>query len=230
MNKKLHHLAIIPDGNRRWAKKKGLPTFEGHRRGFNRARELVEKAREMDIQVLTLWAFSTENWQRAKQEVNGLMYLFSIMIDYYLKEAFKHKIKITHLGRKDRIGEKLRKKIFLVEEKTRNFNRYYLNIGLDYGGQDEILRAIKKVKKVKFAIGDLTKENFSQFLDTGNLPYPFPDLIIRTGREMRMSGFMIWQSVYSEYLFSNKYFPDFTSKDLEVAVNEYLSRERRFGK
>jgi len=230
MKTNLRHLAIIPDGNRRWARKAGLPSFEGHRRGFNRAMELVRKTREMGIQTLTLWAFSTENWQRTKQEVGGLMRLFSMMIDNYLKDAFKDRVRITHLGRKDRINERLRKKIAEAEEKTKEFTRYYLNIALDYGGQDEIVRATNRIISLTDRPEKITRALFNQSLDTRTLPYPSPDLIIRTGGEMRMSGFMIWQAAYSEYLFINKYFPDFTPVDLEKMVELYLARDRRFGK
>ena len=211
MNSKLHHLAIIPDGNRRWAKKASLPVFEGHRRGFNRATELIEKARGMGIQVLTLWAFSTENWQRSKTEVEALMKLFSTMVDNYLKKALKDGVKITHLGRKDRINERLRKKIAKAEKETRNFNKYYLNIALDYGGQDEIVRAVNRIINLGNRSKKITTKLFNQSLDTRNIPYPFPDLVIRTSGEKRLSGFMLWQSAYSEYFFINKYFPDFYS-------------------
>lgn len=222
------HLAIIPDGNRRWARERGLPTFEGHRRGYQRGIELGKKAREWGIKYLTFWAFSTENWNRTQEEINYLMKIFKNLVDQYLKEALRDKIKIIHLGRKDRIDQELRDKISIAEEKTRNFNHYYLNLALDYGGRDEIIRAIKKTTAINNNSFEITQDNFSQFLDTFEIPDP--DLIIRTSGEIRTSGFMIWQSVYSEWIFSPKYFPDFTPADLEKCLEEFARRQRRFGR
>ncbi|MGB9707132.1 MAG: polyprenyl diphosphate synthase [Microgenomates group bacterium] len=230
--KKVHHLAIIPDGNRRWAREKKLPTFYGHKKGFDQSIELSKKARELGIKVLTFWAFSTENWQRGKEEVNYLMRLYEEMIDKNLKLALKEKIRIIHLGRKDRINDNLRKKILNAEKKTKSFDKYYLAIALDYGGRDEIIRAISKMKNQYHEIKNknIDKDLFFQFLDTKDLPYPEPDLIIRTSGEYRTSGFMIYQAAYSEWIFHPKYFPDFTPKDLQWCVNEYFKRQRRFGK
>lgn len=222
------HLAIIPDGNRRWARERGLPTFEGHRLGYQRGIELGEKARELGIKHLTFWAFSTENWNRTKEEISYLMKIFKNLVDQYLKEALKNEIKIIHLGRKDRIDQELRDKISIAEEKTKNFNRYYLNLALDYGGRDEIIRAIEKIKTIDNNSLEITQDNFSQFLDTFEIPDP--DLVIRTSGEIRTSGFMIWQSAYSEWIFYPKYFPDFTPADLEKCLEEFARRQRRFGR
>lgn len=231
-NNILNHLAIIPDGNRRWAKERGLPTFYGHKKGFDQSINLSKKARELGIKILTFWAFSTENWKRTEEEINYLMNLYEQMIDKNLEIALKEKIRIIHLGRKDRIKKRLKEKIIFAEEKTKNFNKYYLTIALDYGGQDEIIRAINNLnsQNLNRKTFNLDENTFNQFLDTRNLPYPEPDLIIRTGGEMRTSGFMIWQAAYSEWIFYPKYFPDFTSDDLEKCINEYTKRERRFGK
>jgi undecaprenyl diphosphate synthase len=223
------HIAIIPDGNRRWAKEKGLPTFEGHKKGFNQAIEIGKKARELGIKVLTLWAFSTENWKRTKEEISYLMDLYYQMIEINIKDALKEKIRIIHLGRKDRISNKLRLKIMEAEEKTKNFDKYYLAIALDYGGRDEIIRTINKINQSKISIKNFSDEKINQFLDTKDLPYPFPDLVIRTSGEIRTSGFMIWQAAYSEWIFYPKYFPDFTPFDLEKCIEEYKKRKRRFG-
>jgi len=226
------HIAIIPDGNRRWARQRGLPTIEGHRRGFQQAIEVGRAARRMGIKYLTFWGFSTENWGRAKEEVNYLMNLFKAMIDQYFKDALDEKIKIIHLGRKDRIDDSLRQKIFEVEEGTKDFNDYYLMIALDYGGRDEILRAIKKLFQSKIFnkknINEITETDFENFLDTKGIPSP--DLIIRTSGEIRTSGFMIWQAAYAEWIFYDKFFPDFTSEDLNKCIIEYQKRVRRFGK
>lgn len=228
--KTLNHIAIIADGNRRWARKHRLPTFEGHRQGFNITMKLIRKAQELDIKVLTFWFFSTENWNRSKEEVAYLMKLCETMADKTLRDALKNKIRIVHLGRKDRLNDKLRQKILNAETNTEKFNQHYLCIALDYGGRDEVLRAVKKIDNSKFKIKDLSEENFNQFLDTKLLPYPNPDLVIRTSGEYRTSGFMIWQAAYSEYIFIDKYFPDFTPQDLEKCIFEYQKRQRRFGK
>jgi undecaprenyl diphosphate synthase len=223
------HIAIIPDGNRRWAKEKGLPTFEGHKKGFNQAIEIGKKARELGIKVLTLWAFSSENWKRTKEEISYLMDLYYQMIEINIQDALKEKIRIIHLGRKDRISNKLRLKIMEAEEKTKNFDKYYLAIALDYGGRDEIIRTINKINQSKTSIKNFSEEKINQFLDTKDLPYPSPDLVIRTSGEIRTSGFMIWQAAYSEWIFYPKYFPDFTPFDLEKCIEEYKKRKRRFG-
>jgi len=229
MDNLLKHIAIIPDGNRRWAKEKRLPTFEGHKRGFNQAIEIGKKARELGIKVLTLWAFSTENWKRTKEEISYLMDLYYQMIEINIQDALKEKIRIIHLGRKDRISNKLRLKIMEAEEKTKNFDKYYLAIALDYGGRDEIIRTINKINQSKISIKNFSEEKINQFLDTKDLPYPSPDLVIRTSGEIRTSGFMIWQAAYSEWIFYPKYFPDFTPFDLEKCIEEYKKRKRRFG-
>jgi undecaprenyl diphosphate synthase len=223
------NIAIIPDGNRRWAKEKGLPTFEGHKKGFNQAIEIGKKARELGIKVLTLWAFSTENWKRTSEEISYLMDLYYQMIEINIQDALKEKIRIIHLGRKDRISNKLRLKIMEAEEKTKNFDKYYLAIALDYGGRDEIIRTINKINQSKISIKNFSEEKINQFLDTKDLPYPSPDLVIRTSGEIRTSGFMIWQAAYSEWIFYPKYFPDFTPFDLEKCIEEYKKRKRRFG-
>lgn len=223
------HIAIIPDGNRRWAKEKGLTAFEGHRQGFNQSIKIGEKSRKIGIKILTFWAFSTENWKRTKEEIFYLMNLYYQMIERNIKEALKDKIRIIHLGRKDRINNKLRLKIIEAEEKTKNFNKYYLVIALDYGGKDEIIRTVNKINQSRININNLSEEKINQFLDTKDLPYPYPDLVIRTSGEMRTSGFMIWQTAYSEWIFHPKYFPDFNPNDLEKCIEEYKKRKRRFG-
>jgi undecaprenyl diphosphate synthase len=225
------HIAIIPDGNRRWARQRGLPTFEGHRRGFQQVIKIGKVARKIGIKYLTFWGFSTENWRRSKDEVNFLISLFTQMIDQFLKDAFKEKIRIIYLGRKDRFNQELKNKIIESEEKTKHFEHYYLIIALDYGGRDEILRAVNKIYKSNLnqsEINNLTEEDFKKFLDTDNIPDP--DLIIRTSGEVRTSGFMLWQAAYSEWIFCDKFFPDFTGDDLINCIDEYQKRQRRFGR
>lgn len=229
----LNHIAIIPDGNRRWAKERNIPTFEGHRRGFEVVKKVLNRIWETEISTVTLWALSTENLERSKEELKYLMKIFEKMISDNLKDATKRKIKITHLGRKDRIPKSLLSKIVESEEKTKEYTTKYLNLALDYGGRDEIIRTIKKMSgrtKSHFTGENLSEENFNQFLDTADQPYPNPDLIIRTGGDRRTSGFMIWQSAYSEYFFLDKYLPDMTTQDLDKIINDFINRERRFGK
>jgi undecaprenyl diphosphate synthase len=222
-----NHIAIIPDGNRRWAKAHNLPTFEGHRRGAETTIKLSRKVRELGIPVLTFWAFSTENWSRTKDEVNAIFGLHHILSGY-VKEAIKDNVRITHLGRKDRLPQELLKVIEDAEEKTKENTQYYLNIALDYGGQDEILRTIHKLTHEE--LENLTPDTFANNLDTGSLPHPNTDIIIRTGGEKRTSGFMPWQSTYAEYFFLDKFFPDLSDKDIEDIVTEFGERQRRFGK
>jgi len=224
------HVVIIPDGNRRWAREKGMQSFQGHVRGFELVIDLARKAQEMGVEILTIWAFSTENWDRSKREVNFLMNLFSSKIDEYLKKALKENIRIIHIGRKDRIPAVLRNKIVQTEKKTARFSKLYLVIALDYGGRDEVVRAIKRMQNTEGRIQNIGEESFGSYLDTKDLPYPNPDLVIRTSGELRTSGFMIWQTAYSEYIFPKKYFPDFSVEDFGECIREYSRRARRFGK
>lgn len=227
--KKIHHIAIIPDGNRRWAKEKGLPSFEGHRQGFETTVKLSRKIRQMGIHTTTIWAFSTENWKRTTEEVGYLMGLFERAVDSYLQEALDDQVRIVHLGRKDRIPKGLLKRIINAEEKTKNYTHFLLNVCLDYGGHDEILRAVKKIQEQN-TYSNITLENFNDYLDTANQPHPNPDLTIRTSGEMRTSGFMPWQAAYSEYIFLDKYFPDMNEDDIDNSIEEFNNRQRRFGK
>ena len=225
-----NHIAIIPDGNRRWAKDRGLPSLEGHRRGFDVAVKIGRKIRSLGVHTMTMWAFSTENWNRSIEEVSYLMKMYELFIERNLKEAMREKIRIIHLGRKDRISKKLLERIQNSEEKTKNFKNYILNIALDYGGRDEVIRAIKKMENDKRKMQNLTEDNLNKYLDTADQPYPNPDLIIRTSGEQRTSGLMIWQAAYAEYIFLEKHFPDLNEKDIELAIEEYSRRQRRFGK
>ncbi len=218
-----NHVAIIADGNRRWAKERNLPSFEGHRRGFENIKALSKKAKALGVKVITFWVFSTENWKRATDEVGYLMNLAERVIDSQIKDAKEEETRIVHIGRKDRLPEKLRVKMEKAENETKQFTKYYFVMALDYGGHDEIERAVKKMK-------DVQTEKIDDYLDTHILPYPNPDLIIRTSGEERLSGFMTWQSAYSEYLFPPLYFPDFGPEALEKSILEYGERKRRFGK
>jgi len=221
------HIAIIPDGNRRWARAHSLPTFEGHRRGFDRANELVHAGHKLGVSTMTLWAFSTENWKRTKDEVGYLMQIYEVMIDKNLKEAHEENTRIIHLGRKDRLPDSLRKKLINAEKETALYTKHNLCVGIDYGGEDEVIRAIKKASLVS---GEWTKEKLFASLDTAGLPQQAVDLVIRTSGEWRTSGFMPLQTAYSEYYFSELLFPDFDTNALQIALDEYATRKRRFGK
>ncbi len=224
------HVAIILDGNRRWARERRLPTFEGHRRGLNRVIEIGKKARQLGIKILTVWVFSTENWDRTKEEVSYIMKLGESAVGKYLKEALKEQVRIIHIGRKDRIPKSLVDKIREAEEKTKKFSKYYFVIALDYGGRDDIIRAVCGIPNSQFPISKINEENLDKFLDTKSLPRSDVDLVIRTGGEIRTSGFMIWQAEYAEYIFVKKYMPDFSPQDFEECIKEYSLRQRRFGR
>lgn len=224
------HVAMILDGNRRWAKERGLPTLEGHRRGLDALIKVAKKARKLGIRILTVWAFSTENWDRTKKEKDYLMGLFESAVDSYLKEALKDEVRLIHLGRKDRIPVRLKEKIMRAEAKTERFTKHYFVVALDYGGRDDIIRAINEIKDPRSKIKSVTEEVLDSFLDTKSLPQSDVDLVIRTGGEMRTSGFLLWQAEYAEYIFFDKYMPDMTPDDFEQCIKNYSQRQRRFGK
>ncbi|MEK7597368.1 MAG: polyprenyl diphosphate synthase [Patescibacteria group bacterium] len=217
------HVAIIPDGNRRWAKEKGKPTTEGHRYAAQTTLpNLINELIKLEIKYFTFWALSTENLiGRTKEELSHLFNLIRISLKSKYKEFKEKKIRLKIIGNLIKLPEDLQKEAYKITKETMNNKKITIVLGLNYGGRDEIIRAIKKGKKV-------TKENFSDYLDTAGIPDP--DLIIRTGGEKRLSGFMLWQSEYSELYFSDLYFPDFTPKELEKAINSYSERQRRFGK
>ncbi len=219
------HIAIIMDGNRRWAQKHRLPILEGHRRVANIVLEkLVEHAADRGIGYVTMWAFSTENWNRATDEVAGIMRILKQGLPIFGKRMLKKGVQLRIIGDLSRIDEGLRRGIASVVEKTKHNKRIVLTIGLNYGGRDEIVRAIHKISDPK----TVTETTFFQLLDTKGIPDP--DLVIRTGGEQRLSGFLPWQSVYSELYFPPWYMPDFTPARLDEAIEEFNRRQRRFGK
>ena len=221
------HIAIIPDGNRRWARSKGLPTFEGHRRGFNAMFKLLKHSKKLGIKCFTLWMFSTENWKRDTTEVNYLMDLAIKRIGSIGKDLIKEKIRFVHLGRKDRIPVQLAKALTELEQKTKDFKDFTLNIALDYGGRDEITTMVKNVINQGIKEAEITEEFISKHLFTHLSPDP--DLIIRTSGEQRLSGFLPWQSVYSELYFAEFHCPEFTPSKLDAIIATYTNRDRRFG-
>lgn len=229
MNSVPKHIALILDGNRRWARKQGLGVLNGHREAANRVESLLDRLDELGVQTVTLWGFSTENWKRDQMQVQGLMALFEEFIDKYKQKAIKNEIRVIHLGRKDRLPQSLIQKIESIEQETESFSRRVINMALDYGGRDEVLRAVRRIQEQGVLAADLTEENFNNYLDTATNPFPEPDMIVRSGGEMRMSGFMIWQGVYAEYYFIDKFFPELTPDDMDDIVAEYGRRERRFG-
>ncbi|PIQ72728.1 di-trans,poly-cis-decaprenylcistransferase [Candidatus Roizmanbacteria bacterium CG11_big_fil_rev_8_21_14_0_20_35_14] len=238
MNKKNYlpnHIAIIPDGNRRWAKEKRQQAFEGHRYAAQTTLpNLVDEFIRLGIKYFSFWALSTENLTtRSKIELNNL---FSLM-RYFLKSKYKEfkekKIRIKVIGDLNKLPEDLQREISKISKESLDNEKLTIILGLNYGGRDEIIRAIKKIPSFAEASAGkqnskITKESFSEYLDTSGIPDP--DLIIRTGGEKRLSGFMLWQSEYSELYFSNLYFPDFTAEELKKAVKNYGERQRRFGK
>ena len=221
------HIVLIPDGNRRWAKEHGLPTQEGHRRGFEQAMEVMRAAEKWGIKYFTIWAFSTENWNRTKLEVSYLMRLYKQMLTKHLMEFIESGVKVLHLGRRDRIPGFLKKVIDEVIKKTAKNNRLVLNIALDYGGRDEIVRAVKKIIRQGKDPNKLTEQEFKKYLDTNGTPEP--DLIIRTSGEQRISGMMPFQAAYAEYYFEKGHLPHFTTQKLKKAILDYSARQRRFG-
>ena len=223
------HIAIIPDGNRRWARARGLRTLQGHKKGFDRAVEVARAARSWNIHTVTLWGFSTENWDRNKKEIGYLMKLYEKLINDYLKEAKKEGVRIIHLGRKDRLPKTLLKKIVQAEKETKDSNKYIINIALDYGGHDDIIRAVQGMIENKVEAKNVNKELVERYLDTKGQPYPYVDLMIRTSGEQRTSGFLLWQSEYNEFYWEDDHFPDFTPEKLKEAILDYSRRRRRFG-
>lgn len=217
------------DGNRRWARRRGLPTLEGHRRGFDKVKKIGRWCKNNGVKILTLWAFSTENWERSRKEVEYLMRLFKLALSKKeISQLNKDGIKLKVIGQRERFSKDIQNLMKEAEESTKNNKEGLLNLALSYGGRAEILQAIKTIVRKKIPDSKITEEIVSDNLWTTG--QPFPDLIIRTSGEQRTSGFLLWQSAYSELYFSDKCWPDFTEKDLEEIIENYGNRERRFGK
>ena len=225
------HIAIIMDVNRRWAKSKGIKPTLGHKEGAKTLEKIVKYANRIGIRHLTVYAFSTENWKRAEEEVSALMLLLQTYLEDFAKRADTDNIKIKFLGDTDGLPKNLHKSIKNCIERTKNNTGITFNIALNYGGRLEIVRAVKaiarKVKDNKLNIEDINEEIISNELYTTG--QPDPDLVIRTSGELRLSNFLPWQSVYSELLFIEKYWPDFSEEDLDNAIVEYQKRTRNFG-
>ena len=225
------HIGFIMDGNRRWAKSKMLPVKLGHKQGAETLKKITRYANKIGIEILTVFAFSTENWKRSEEEVNALMSLLENYLDDFAKEADTENIVIRVLGNISEFSESLQESIKRTVKRTETNTGTILNICLNYGGRDEITRAVKdiasEVKSGKIDLNEINEELISNHLYTKNIPDP--DLIVRTSGEMRLSGFLIWQSVYSEVLFLEKLWPDFLPEDLDAAIEEYKKRNKRYG-
>ena len=220
------------DGNGRWAADKGWPRSFGHRAGAKKVSEIIKYCPELKVKTLTLYAFSTENWKRAAHEVSSLMRLFRGYLQTKYLEVVKNNIKVKFLGDTNPLPKDILLQMKKLETDTKKNNGFFLNIALNYGGRNEIIRSTKKIAKDllsdKISVNDINETLFSSYLDTSG--QKDPDLIIRTAGEMRLSNFLLWQSVYSELYFSNKMWPEFTTQDFEMAVHSFRQRNRKFGR
>ena len=226
-----NHIAIIMDGNRRWAKAKGLPVGLGHKEGAKTLEKIVRYANKIGIKHITVYAFSTENWKRAEDEVSTLMNLMQSYLDDYSKRADSENIKVKIKGNRHDLSEIMNKQNEKCLERTKNNTGITFNIALNYGGRAELIQAVKnivnEVNQNNISIEDITEQTISDNLYTKG--QPDPDLLIRTSGELRLSGFLPWQSVYTELLFIDKNWPDFNEEDLDKAIEEYQKRNRKFG-
>ncbi|MCS6939164.1 MAG: isoprenyl transferase [Roseiflexaceae bacterium] len=221
------HIAIIMDGNGRWARQRHLPRLAGHRAGTENIRRIVTECAEQGVQYLTLYAFSTENWSRPSAEVDGLMRILSDFIDRETINLHREGARLRHLGRLDNISAELRQKILDAIELTRYNTRITLAVAFNYGGRADIVDAVRELIALGVRPEDVTEEMISDHLSTRGMPDP--DLIIRTSGEWRLSNFLIWQAAYSEYWTTPVYWPDFSPEHLRQAIHDYGQRERRFG-
>lgn len=225
------HIAIIMDGNRRWARNKGLPVSLGHKEGAKTLEKIVRYANKIGIKYITVYAFSTENWKRTEEEVSTLMKLIQSYLDDYSKRADSENIRVKILGRREGLSENMKSGIEKCMERTKNNTGITFNIALNYGGRDEIVNAVKniaqKVKENEINIEDITEQTISDNLYTQD--QPDPDLLIRTSGEIRLSNFLPWQLVYTEFIFIEKNWPDFNEQDLDEAIEIYQKRNRKFG-
>lgn len=225
------HIAIIMDGNRRWAKAQGKPASFGHKEGAKTLENIVRYANKIGIKYITVYAFSTENWKRTTEEVNALMTLFQSYLDYYSKKADSENIKVKIVGSREGLSEKMKESIENCMERTKSNTGITFSIALNYGGREELVNAIKEiaeeVRENKLEIENITEETVNSKLYTNYAPDP--DLLIRTSGEIRLSNFLPWQLVYSEFVFVDKNWPDFKEEDLDLAIEEYQKRTRKFG-
>ncbi len=225
------HIAIIMDGNGRWAKKRGLPRTAGHSAGGEAFRRIANYCRTLGVKYLTVYAFSTENWKRSEDEVSGIMKLLAKYLQEALQDMEKNHVRFCFFGDLSRLSPELRKLCQDAQKRSSEYHEVQVNFCLNYGGRDEIIRGIKAyaqdIKDGNADIDDLTEEVFSRYLDSAGVPDP--ELVIRPSGELRTSNFLPWQTVYSEFVFMNVLWPDFSPDDLDAAIAEYHQRNRRFG-
>jgi undecaprenyl diphosphate synthase len=222
------HVAMIMDGNGRWAISRGLPRLAGHKAGTENLRRVIRSTVEFGIKYLTIYAFSTENWGRPTEEVQGLMGILQDVIDRELNELHQEGVQLRHIGRLDRLDPKIQAKVLKAIELTKNNDKLVLNIAWNYGGRDEIVCAIQKIIKDGIAPEDITDELVSRYMFTAGVPDP--DLVIRTSGELRVSNFLIWQVAYSEWYVTPTFWPDFDREEYRQALEAYANRDRRYGK
>jgi len=227
LEKMPQHIAIIMDGNGRWAQERGLPRLAGHRAGTENLRRVLRATVEFGIEFLTLYAFSTENWGRPKKEIRGLLTIFERVIDRELDELHQEGVQLRHIGRLGHIAPNLRQKILDAVELTKNNQRLILNVAFDYGGRAELVDAIRRIVAEGIPAQQIDESLVSNYLYTASCPDP--DLIIRTSGEMRISNFLIWQAAYAEIFTTPTLWPDFDKDELYKALKTYNHRERRFG-
>ena len=222
-----YHVGIIMDGNGRWAKERGKTRFEGHQAGTENLRRILEHSVEFGVKMLTIYAFSTENWKRPPLEIQGLMRILENVIDRELKGLNKNGVQLRHLGQLEKLKPVIRQKVRHAIDLTKNNNRLILNVAFNYGGRDEIIEAVKHMLYDNISPDDVTEELLSRYMYTSGAPDP--DLIIRTSGEFRTSNFLIWQAAYAEYYVTPTYWPDFNKAEYYKALYAYSQRDRRFG-
>ena len=222
------HVAMIMDGNGRWALQRGLPRLAGHKAGTENLRRVIRASVEFGVKYLTIYAFSTENWGRPPEEVKGLMYILEDVIDRELNELHKEGVQLRHIGRLERLAPSLQEKVLDAIDVTKNNDRLVLNIAFNYGGRDEIVQAIQRMMKDGVPPEKVTDELVGKYLYTAGVPDP--DLIIRTSGELRVSNFLIWQAAYSEWYITPTFWPDFNKEEYRQALESFSQRDRRFGK
>ena len=222
------HIAIIMDGNGRWAIQRGLPRLAGHKAGTENLRRVIRATVEFGVKYLTIYAFSTENWGRPAEEVNGLMLILQNVIDRELNELHNEGVQLRHIGRLERLDPAIQKKVLHAIDLTKNNDRLVLNVAFNYGGRDEIVNAIQNIIKDGIPAEQVTDEMVNNYLFTAGVPDP--DLIIRTSGELRVSNFLIWQAAYSEWYITPTFWPDFDKEEYRRALETYANRDRRYGK
>lgn len=223
----MKHLAIILDGNRRWAKEQGLPSLEGHRKGYENVKTIGLAALERGIEHFSVFAFSTENWKRSQEEVGYLMELLLLALTKELDFFLKHNVRLTVVGRREGLSEKIQKAIEDAEAKTAGGTRGQINMCINYGGRAEIVDGIQKIITQGKTVEEINEDVVSASLWTNGIPEP--EMIVRTSGEKRLSGFLAWSGVYSELMFVDHYWPDFSVEDLDACLEEYQGRQRRYG-